>query len=61
MTPQLIELDIFFEAFERRMAGKLLQPGNMDALGDPTRNRAAPQTVPGKRSTGRDRQARSIS
>ena len=32
---EFVELDIFFEALERGVAGKLLEPGDMHPLGDP--------------------------
>ena len=48
VLPQFVELDIFLEALERGVAGELLEPGDMDALGDPARDRAAAQAVPGE-------------
>ncbi len=46
--PQFVELDIFFEAFERSVAGELLEAGDVDALRDAARDRPAPQAMPGK-------------
>ena len=34
VVAQFVELDIFFEAFERGVAGELLEAGDVDALGD---------------------------
>jgi hypothetical protein len=34
VQPQFVELDIFLEAFQRRVAGKLLKAGDVDALRD---------------------------
>ena len=34
IVPQLVELDIFLEAFERGVARELLEPGDVDAGGD---------------------------
>ena len=48
IVPQLVELDIFLAAFERGMAGELLEPGDVDALCDPARDCAAAQAVPGE-------------
>jgi hypothetical protein len=45
---QLVELDIFFEAFERGVAGELLEAGDVHALGDTARDCAAPQAVAGE-------------
>ena len=33
MLPQFVELDVFLEAFERGMTGKLLEAGDMRPLG----------------------------
>jgi hypothetical protein len=49
VVPQLVELDIFLEAFERGVAGELLEAGDVDTLRDAARDRAAPQAVAGKR------------
>src|SRR6516162_2188953 len=48
IVPQLVELDIFLEAFERGVAGELLEPGDVDALRYPTRNRSTPEAVAGE-------------
>ena len=48
VLPQLIELDIFLEALQRGVARELLEPGDVDALGDAARDGAAPQAVPGE-------------
>ena len=40
IAPQLVELDIFLEALEGRVAGELLEAGDVDALRDATRDRA---------------------
>ena len=47
-VPQLVELDIFLEAFERGVAGELLEASDVDALGDAARYRAAAQAVTGE-------------
>jgi hypothetical protein len=49
--PQFVELDIFLEAFERGVAGELLEAGDVHALRDAARDGSAPQAVAGK---GRD-------
>ena len=41
IVPQLVELDIFLEAFERGVPGELLEPGDVHALRDAARDRAA--------------------
>ena len=41
VQPQFVQLDVFFEAFERGVAGELLQPCDMHALGDAAGDRAA--------------------
>ncbi|HWS06204.1 MAG TPA: hypothetical protein VN362_00125 [Xanthobacteraceae bacterium] len=51
IVPQFVELDIFFEAFERGVAGELLEAGDVHALGDAARDRATPEAVPGKGGT----------
>src|SRR6516165_6209128 len=48
IVPQLVELDIFLEAFERGVPGELLEAGDVDALRDAARDRAAPQAVAGE-------------
>jgi hypothetical protein len=48
-VPQLVELDIFFKAFERGVAGELLEPRDVHALGDAARDRPAPQAMASKR------------
>ena len=50
VQPQFVELDVLFEAFERCVAGKLLEPCDVDALRDAARNRPAPEAVPGETS-----------
>ena len=45
---QLVELDIFFEAFERGMAGELLEPGDVHPLRDTARDRSPAQAMSGK-------------
>src|SRR5260370_23542189 len=47
VVPQLVELDIFFEALERGVAGELLEAGDVHAGGDAARDRPAPQAVAG--------------
>ena len=49
IVAQFVELDIFLDAFQRGMAGELLEPGDVDAGGDPARDRPAAQAVAGKR------------
>jgi hypothetical protein len=46
---QFIELEIFFEAFERGAAGELPAAGDVNALGDAARDHPALQTVAGER------------
>ena len=48
IVPQFVQLDIFLEAFERGVARKLLEAGDMDALGNAARDRAAAQAVTGE-------------
>ena len=48
VQPQFVELDVFFEAFERRVAGELLEPCDMHTLGDAARNRPAPEAMAGE-------------
>ena len=48
IVPQLVELDVFLKALQGRVAGELLEAGDVDALGDAARDRAAPQAVPGE-------------
>ena len=48
IVPQLVELGIFLEAFERGVAGELLEAGDVHALRDARRNRPAPEAVAGE-------------
>jgi hypothetical protein len=45
---QLVELDTLLEAFERGVAGELLEAGDVHALRDAARNRSAPEAMAGK-------------
>ena len=48
IEPQFVELDIFLGAFERGVAGELFEAGDVHTLGDPARDRPAPEAVAGK-------------
>ena len=48
VQPQFIELNIFFEAFERRVARELLEARDMHPLRDAARDRPAPEAMAGK-------------
>jgi hypothetical protein len=48
VVAQFVELDIFLEAFQRGVAGELLEAGDVDPLRDPGRDRPAPEAVAGK-------------
>jgi hypothetical protein len=58
MEAQFVELDIFFEALERGVAGKLLEPGDVHPLGDAARDRATPEAVSGKGGAARTNETR---
>jgi hypothetical protein len=49
IVPQLVELDIFLEAFERGVARELLEARDVDTLRDAARDRAAPEAVASER------------
>ena len=48
ILPQFVEFDILLETFQGGVAGGLFEAGDVDALGDPARDRTAPQAVPGE-------------
>jgi hypothetical protein len=48
ILPQFVEFDILVETFQGGVAGGLFEAGDVDALGDPARDRTAPQAVPGE-------------